>query len=180
MSRLSLHYLTTLMLAGLLFLSGCSSVKYEQDFKPGTEFSRHQSFAWRTANSEIDSADKVRLRRLAQAELERMGYRYQAENADLLIDISALTRISTGRGTGVGLSVGMPVGRSGAISIGGSKTMEGQNEEGVIIVDITDNTSNTLIWRGSAASIPLRHFSLSAEEQLSSILKQLLAQFPPE
>jgi hypothetical protein len=184
MCRSPQHYLTALMLSSILLLGGCSTVKYEQDFRPGTEFSQHQSFSWRNAGAEKDSqltsADRIRLQRLAQAELEQRGYRHQPDNPDLLIDISAFTRISTGRGTGVGLSVGMPVGRSGAIGVGGTRSVDGRREEGVILVDITDNATNTLIWRGSATANHLRHFSLGPEDQLRGVLQRLLAQFPPK
>ncbi|WP_111642666.1 DUF4136 domain-containing protein [Marinimicrobium alkaliphilum] len=171
----------TALIAGLLLSVGCSSVRYEQDYRPDTTFERYQSFSWRSAESEFEDADMRRIQRLARTQLEAQGYQYQAEDGELLIDLNLVTRLSQGGSSGIGLSIGLPVGRHGSVGVGGSQALgSGTKEEAVIIADITERASNTILWRGTASGVPTGHFTLRNEARLSEVLSKLFAQFPPE
>lgn len=159
---------------------GCASTKYNQDYKPETSFSHLKTYTWRHASSDIAGVDDQQLQHLADNQLASQGYTRTDTNADMLLDLNLVTRISTGSSTGIGLSIGLPIGQHGSIGLGGGKSVPNDKLEGVILIDITDNISNSLIWRGSAEGVPMQDFSLKAEDKLAMVLKKLLSQFPPK
>lgn len=161
-------------------IGGCAAPDYQQDFKPGTDFSQLKTYNWRKLSSEIPGFNTQQLQTLADSQLLSQGLSRTETDPDLLIDMTIVTRISAGASTGVGLSIGLPIGRFGSIGVGGGKSLPNDKQEGIIIVDFTEATSNQLIWRGSAEDIPMKDFSLKGEEELSAILNKLLSQFPPQ
>lgn len=170
----------SLLLLAALLLAACAGPKYQQDFREGTTFENLTSYTWRKVSSEIPGADNIQLQRLADQQLSLQGFTRIDSNPDLLLDMTLITRISTGSSTGIGLSVGIPLGRSGSIGLGGGKSVPNDKYEGVLLVDITEANSNALIWRGSAEGVPMENFSLQAEDKLVDVIARLLTQFPPE
>lgn len=168
------------LLALVLFIGGCASTKYNQDYKPGTDFAVHNTYNWRNANSEIPGVNAQQIQRMADNQLTGQGLNRTESNPDLLLDMTIVTRISTGSSTGLGLSIGLPVGRHGSIGLGGGRSLPNDKQEGIIIIDITDASTNNLIWRGSAEAVPLKYFSLSSEAQLAAVMNKLLSQYPPK
>ena len=168
------------LLALVLIMCGCASTKYNQDFKPGTDFSGHKTYNWRGASSDIPGVSAQQIQHQADTQLASQGFSRTESNPDLLFDMKVVSRISTGSSTGLGLSIGLPLGRHGSIGLGGGKSMPNDKQEGIIIVDITDTSTNNLIWRGSAEAVPLQHFSLSNEAKLAEVLRKLLSQYPPK
>ena len=168
-----------LLLLTVLFLNGCASTKYNQDYRPGTDFSNLHTYSWRNASSDIAGVDTARLQGFADQQLRTQGYSRVASGGDMLLDMNIISRVSTGRSTGIGLSFGIPIGQHGSIGVGSGKSISNDKLEGVILIDITKAASNSLLWRGSAEGIPLKDFSLQSEAKISSAISQLLAQFPP-
>lgn len=167
------------LLIAIFLLSACAGPKFQQDFREGTDFSSLHTYNWRKVMSEVQGVDNLQLQRLADRQLNLQGFTRAESNPDMLLDMTLLTRISTGSSTGIGLSVGVPIGRSGSIGLGGGKSVPNDRFEGLILVDVTDSASNSLIWRGSAEGIPMKDFSLKAEEKLAAAIGKLLEQFPP-
>lgn len=161
-------------------MCGCASTRYNQDFRPGTEFSDLKTYNWRNISSEIPEVTDERLQGLADKQLLSQGYLRTDNNPDFVIDVTLVTRVSTGSSTGVGLSIGLPIGRHGNIGLGGGKNVPNDKQEGVILIDATNSLTNTLIWRGSAEGIPLKDFSLKEEDKLANVLNKLFNQFPPK
>lgn len=172
--------LRSLVLGLSLLLSGCAAVHYSQDHKAGTDFSQLQSYQWRAVTIDIGGTDQALLKRLAERQLAARGLRQQPEQADLLVDLQVFSRAGRSGNTSIGIGIGMPVGRHGSVGLGTSQLLNKGKQEGVILIDITRASDNTLIWRGSAEGIPLIQFSLSAEQKLSDTLARLLSQFPPQ
>jgi len=170
----------SLLLLVALLLAACAGTKYQQDFREGTNFENLNSYTWRKMNSEVQGVDNIKLQRLADQQLSLQGFTRTDSEPDMLLDMTLITRISTGSSTGIGLSVGIPIGRSGSIGLGGGKSVPNDKFEGVLLVDITEANSNTLIWRGSAEGVPMEDFSLKAEDKLAEVIAKLLAQFPPQ
>jgi hypothetical protein len=162
-----------------LAISGCASPKYNQDFKPDTDFSQLKTYNWRNMSSEMAGVNSQQLQRLADSQLASQGFTRTETNPEMLLDMTVVARISTGSSTGLGLSIGLPIGRHGSIGLGGGKSVPNDKQEGIIIVDITESLSNNLLWRGSAEGIPMKNFSLQGEQQLAAVLGKLLSQFPP-
>ena len=163
-----------------LFLSGCASVKYASDFKSGTDFSNIKTYAMRSTSINIAGVDQVYMQQLVEQQLAAQGFQKLTENADVLVDLQVLSRVSQGGNTSIGIGLGLPIGRNGSIGLGTGKTLGKGKQEGVIIIDITDSQSNALIWRGNAEAVPLIYFSLKSEPKLRENIQQILLQFPPK
>lgn len=168
-----------LMSVILLLLGACASIKYADDYKTGTDFTGLKTYNWRAITVDVGGVDKTFLQSLADAQLRAQGFVLADTSADLLIDMQVFSRISTGGNTSIGIGIGLPVGNSGSIGLGTGQTLGKGKQEGVIVIDITQTSSNTLIWRGNAEGIPLINFSLKAEQKLRESFTQLLQPFPP-
>jgi hypothetical protein len=167
-------------LAVITTLSGCASVKYGTDFKSGTDFNPVKTYSWRAATINIPGANQVYLQGLIDEQLQTQGYQKVESAADVLVDLQLLSRVSRGGNTSIGIGLGLPVGRHGSIGLGTGQTMGRGKQKGVLIIDITDASSNALIWRGNAEEIPLIYFSLQSEPKLREIIQKVLIQFPPK
>lgn len=165
------------MLLGLL--SACTNIHYGNDFKTGTDFSGIKTYSWRATTVDIAGVDKTFLQQLADAQLRAQGFSPATEQADVLIDMQVFSRVSQGGNTSIGIGIGLPVGRSGNIGLGTGQTLNRGKQEGVIVIDILQADTGTLIWRGNAEGIPLINFSLSAEHKLRETFTTLLRPFPP-
>ncbi len=169
-----------LAIAAVMLLSACAQIRYGDDFKSGTDFNNLKTYQWRSATVDIGGTDKNLLQQLADAQLRAQGFISSDSAPDLLLDLQVFSRVSSGGNTSIGIGIGMPVGRHGSIGLGTGKLLGQGKQEGVIVVDITQAQSNTLIWRGTAEGIPLINFSLKAENKLRETFTQLLQQFPPQ
>ncbi|WP_039915342.1 DUF4136 domain-containing protein [Cellvibrio mixtus] len=167
--------ITTLMLLG-----ACTQIRYSDDFKSGTEFNGLKTYQWRSVTVDIGGTDKDLLQRLADNQLRTQGFVAADKAPDVLLDLQVFSRESSGGNTSIGIGIGMPVGRHGSVGLGTGQILGKGKQEGVIVIDVTQTKSNTLIWRGTAEGIPLINFSLKAEHKLSESFTQLLQQFPPK
>jgi Domain of unknown function (DUF4136) len=164
----------------LMLVSGCASVKYADDFKSGADFSQIKTYSWRAATVDIVGADKPGLQRMVDEQLQSQGYQLVDQGADVWVDLQLFSRVSKGGNTSIGIGLGLPIGRNGSIGLGTGKMLGQGKQEGVLVIDITEQTSNTLVWRGNAEGIPLLYFSLKSEPKLRENIRQLLMQFPPK
>ncbi len=164
----------------LVLMSGCASVKYADDFKSGADFSNIKTYSWRAATVDIAGVDKPYLQQLVDQQLQSQGYQLVDQGADVWVDLQVFSRVSKGGNTSIGIGIGLPIGRNGSFGLGTGKTLGQGKQEGVVIIDITEQASNTLIWRGNAEGIPLLYFSLKSEPKLRENIRQLLIQFPPK
>lgn len=174
------YYSTALVTTLLLLLSACANIHYANDFKAGTDFSGIKTYSWRAVSVDIGGIDQTFLQNLADAQLQSQGFTKVASNSDLLIDMQVFSRVSSGGNTSIGIGIGLPVGRHGSVGLGTGQTVGKGKQIGVIVFDITQTSTNTLIWRGNAEEIPLINFSLKAENKLRESFTKLLSPFPPQ
>ena len=173
-------FVSILLLAGVFsLLSACANIQYVDDHKAGTDFSHLKTYRWRSVDVDIGGVNKQFLQQLADEQLRAQGFTPADSNADMLIDMQVFSRISRGGNTSIGIGIGLPVGRHGNVGLGTGQTLGQGKQEGVIVIDITQSSNNTLVWRGNAEGIPLIHFSLNAEQKLRESFTQLLQLFPP-
>src|SRR5690606_5327492 len=99
-------------------------------------------YTWSNISSEIAGLDHPQIQALADHRLTAQGYLQSAANPDMLLDMTIISRIDTGSSTGLGLSIGLPIGRHGSIGLGGGKSLAREKQEGVILLDITDNRTH--------------------------------------
>ncbi len=167
------------LLSLLLLLSACTNIKYADDYKTGTDFTGLKTYNWRAITVDIAGADKQFLRDLADEQMRARGFVLADTSADLLLDMQVFSRVSKGGNTNIGIGIGLPVGRNANIGLGTGQTLGKGKQEGVIVIDITQTSSNVLVWRGNAEGIPLINFSLKAEQKLRESFVRLLQPFPP-
>lgn len=168
-----------LLLLTVILVSACAGPKFQQDYRPDSNFSHLKTYSWRQISTEIPGTESSQLQRLADNQLRTNGYVLNNESPDMILDMTVVTRVSTGSSTGVGLSIGLPIGRNGSIGLGGGKSIPNDKFEGVILLDVTESKNNDLLWRGSAEGIPLTHFELKNQTQLDLVMGKLIKQFPP-
>lgn len=173
------YFFTALMTGLLTLLSACTNIKYADDYKTGTDFSGLKTYSWRAVTVDIGGIDKAFLQNIADAQLRAQGFIPTENNADFVVDMQVFSRVSSGGNTSIGVGIGMPVGSHGGVGMSTGQTLGQGKQEGVIVIDITQSSSNSLIWRGNAEGIPLINFSLKAEQKLRESFSQLLSPFPP-
>jgi hypothetical protein len=166
----------------VITLTGCASQnKVSQDFKSDMDFTIHKTFSWRKSASEIKTVNTAAIQAVVDATLTQQGFQRVDANADMLLDLSVLTQSSSGKSTGVNFSVGLPIGGSGAIGLGTSKLLGQNNEQnGLLILDISAQKTNQIIWRGSLEAIPMNYFLLRNQSKLDAVIKKCVMQFPPK
>lgn len=173
------RFYALLIIVTALAFSGCANIHYANDYKSGTDFNGLKTYHWRAVTIDIGGTDQALLERLADNQLASQGFVRSQDKPDLLLDMQVFARQSKGGNSSIGIGIGLPVGRHGSIGLGSSQLLNKGKQEGVILIDITRASDNTLIWRGSAEGIPLIQFSLSAEQKLGATLAQVLTPFPP-
>lgn len=183
MSRFFTHILmmsTALVLT--LTLSGCATTNnVTQDYKPDTDFRPYKTFSWHNFSSDVAHADQVAIQRAVEQQLKQQGFELASGLSDLVLDLTIIKQAAAPSSTGLGISIGLPLGRHGAIGLGTSKLLGNEPKlEALIIVDITAQASNQILWRGTAENIPLSDFSLQNHLKLNAKLRELLQQFPPK
>jgi hypothetical protein len=170
-----------LIVCSLLLLGCATSNKISQDFKPNTNFSHIKTFAWHNFSSAITTTNNAAIKNIIEQTLIQQGFQLASESADFILDMNIIAQQRQTSSPRFGISLGLPIGNSGAIGLGTSKSLGDNNaQEGLIILDITEQSTHQIMWRGSAEAIPIEHFLLRNERYLNVTLKKLIAQFPPK
>jgi Domain of unknown function (DUF4136) len=168
--------------AVFVMLAGCASQnKVSQDFKSDMDFTIHKTFSWRKSSSDIKTVNSAAIQAVVDATLTQQGFQRVDANADMLLDLSVLTQNSSGKSTGVSFSVGLPIGGSGSLGLGTRKLLGNSNEQdGLIVLDISAQKNNQIIWRGSVEAVPMNYFLLKNQSKLEAVIKKCVMQFPPK
>lgn len=174
--------LTVILTICSFTLFGCATNnKVSQDFKPDTRFESFKTFSWQNFSSDIHTTNNAAIKNTIEQILTQQGFQLVTDNADLLLNMNIFAQQKSASSPRFGLSLGLPIGNNGSIGLGTSKLLGGGNQqEGLIIIDVTAAGANQVIWRGTAEAIPIKHFLLHNERQLNVVLKKLIAQFPPK
>jgi hypothetical protein len=178
MAKLFAHVLAFIFVC----LTGCATTgKVTQDYQPDTDFRPYKTFSWHNFSSEVVSLDQVAIQRTIEQQLHQQGFERVSGLSDLVLDLSVIKQPASTSSTGLGISIGLPVGRHGAIGLGTNKLLGNDPKmAALIIIDITAQASQQILWRGTAENIPLSHFTLQEQAKLNTTLRNLLAQFPPK
>ena len=176
------HNSLNFVIISLLFLAGCASNnKITQDYKLGTNFHQYKTFSWHQISSDIPSSNNKEIERAVESLLIQNGFQAVTEKADFILDMNIIRRQRMESSTGLGISIGLPLGNHGAIGLGTNKLLSNDNQqEGLIILDITALETHQIIWRGSAEAIPMNYFAIRNEKKLNDVLANLVNQFPPK
>lgn len=180
-----MKYALTLLCA--LAIAGCAGVPVRTDHDADTRFETFRNFAWlepahdQVADPVLDSQLLgTKVRRAAVANLTARGYReVPADRADFLVTYHTASRE---RMRDSNVTIGWGFGRGyyhrGHRSIWVDQTYWNDSfQEGTLMLDVIDASSNRLVWRGWVSTRVHRDsFTDAAVERAVS---DILARFPP-
>ncbi|RYY04821.1 MAG: DUF4136 domain-containing protein [Gammaproteobacteria bacterium] len=168
--------------AAILLISACAtSSKVTQDFKAGTDFHSYKTFSWHNFSSDVPASDQIAIQHEVEQQLSQQGFQLVSGAADLILDLNIIKHAASSSSTGVGLSIGLPIGRHGGLGLGTNKLLgKDTNVVALIILDVTAQSTNEVLWRGSAEDVPLDNFSVRNKDQLATVIGKLVKQFPPK
>jgi hypothetical protein len=161
----------------LALLAACSSVSTNYDYDMSYDFSKLRTYRWADIPSKSD-ADPLVVQRVGAAvesQLKAKGYAQAEGTPDFLVAtyVGRRTRIQvTDWGYGYG-----PWG--GWYGGGGLDVYE--YEEGTLIVDIVDNRTRKLVWRGTAVRIIDPGATPEEKtEHINEAVGKIFEDFPPK
>lgn len=188
------------LLAALLVAvsGGCATLEVQTEYDPRADFSGFETWVWMprepaaTGDPSLDNAIlHSRIRAVVEEQLALQGYRkLSSATPDFLVtfhtaidqrlDVSTVDRSYPRHGGG-------PYGGSGRWGPGGgwvysSETRVREYELGSLILDIADNRTRDLVWRGFAqAEVGQRSQDQARrDERLREAVRRMLEQFPPK
>ncbi|MDJ0622645.1 MAG: DUF4136 domain-containing protein [Desulfocapsaceae bacterium] len=180
------RFTTSVSLLLLLFLTGCAGIQVSEDYDTRTPFPKLQFYDWNPIA--IDDRDtrlnnpllQKRFREAIDRELQTKGF-VVAPIPDFRVQYtySIATRlesdpVSTGFGFGKG-----SYRRYGGIGISTRSDIR-QYDVGTLVIDIYDEQSAKLLWRGRGSDTYDNH--ATPEEmtvRVNKLVAAVLAQFPP-
>jgi hypothetical protein len=140
------------VLTAMVLATGCAELIANADFDPATDFGVYQTYAWAprdalpTGDPRLDANPffDARVRSAVDAELAAKGLALTDANPSLLVHYHASVRER--------LDVYRIDREAGYTTGGGERENVSVYEEGTLLVDLVDASSNRVIWRGWAQS----------------------------
>ncbi len=185
-----------LILSGLILLGACSSQPLMVvDHDPTVDFSRFHTYRWyddafpsKTSEYRQYNSSDARIRNYVNRELKAKNFReVSGVKPDFLINYSVSTqekmKVNSFAGyPSAGMHGGVGVGTHGsAVSLGySSGPSVSTYDEGTVIIDVIDTSTNTIVWR-SLAEGRLKKLSSRKEKdsRASTVAREMMADFPP-
>lgn len=174
------------LLALLIVVSSCSSVRVAADYDKNANFSEYKSFAFFKTGidkAEISDLDKRRILRAIEAELLAKGFT-KSENPDLLISLftKSQQRVDVynnswgmgawgwGGGWG-GFGPGWGWGWNQQPSVSTST-------QGTLYIDLIDANKKELVWQGMGTGYLSKKIE-KKEERIKEFVTEIMTKYPP-
>ncbi|WP_159018399.1 DUF4136 domain-containing protein [Algibacter sp. L3A6] len=179
-------FLKTLpLLALLIVVTSCSSVKVAADYDKDANFNNYKTFAFFKTGidkAEISDLDKRRILRAIEAELIAKGFT-KSEDPDLLISLftKANQRVdvynnSWGRGAwGWGGYGGFGPGWGWGFNQPSVST----STQGVLFIDLIDAKKKELVWQGMGSGYLTQKME-KKDERIKEFVSEIMMKYPPE
>ncbi|MGX9460164.1 DUF4136 domain-containing protein [Shewanella sp. A14] len=175
--------------AAVLALSACSTMKSTSDFDPSVSFEQYKTYSWvekknNDAGYHLDGLMDQRVRAAIETQLSQKGIsKTDKQTADLLVNyitkVDKKINIDTFNSHyGYNPYYGPRWGWGGSIQ---SETTVREYDVGTLMVDLVDNKTGILVWRGTVADT-VREQS-TPEERINSINKAIstvMMNYPPK
>lgn len=161
-----------------LLLFGCSGLKVDYDYDPGTDFTSYQTYSYypemRTGLSDLDTR---RLLSALDSVLLSRGFR-NSEEPDFLINIES-REYQRPRNSSVGVGIG-----GGGRNVGGGVSIGlpvGQPEmERELVFDFVDSQRDFLFWQAVSSSRFRENATpVEKEKLMRDIVVRVLSKYPP-
>ncbi len=178
-----------LLLTSVL-LAACGGIRVSQDYLPEASFNQLKTYRWDPAL--LAKEDKVennnpllnqRIHKAIDRKLAAMGYQLtDSDKADFRVSYQTQVqpRIES-EGTTGSFAIGFGnIGHFGAIGIHTGNIIT-EKDEATLVIDVIDNNSGKLLWRGVSTRYAYTH---TDPEKLTQIINKhvdaILSQFPPD
>lgn len=176
------------VLALLIILSSCSSVKVATDYDTKANFNNYKTFAFYKTGidqAEISDLDKRRILRAIEAELLAKGFTKSA-NPDILVSLftKSQQRVDVyNNNWGFG---GFGWGGFGGWGFGGFGPGWGWNQqpnvstsiEGHLYIDLIDANKKELVWQGMGTGFLSRNMK-KKEARIKEFVTEIMEEYPP-
>ena len=180
---------TLFIAAAVLALSACSTLKSTSDFDPSVSFEQYKTYSWVEKKNEdagyhLDGLMDQRVRAAVETQLSQKGIsKADKQNADLLVNyitkVDKKINIDTFNSNfGYNPYYGPRWGYGGSLH---SETTVREYDVGTLMVDLVDNKTGKLIWRGTVADT-VREQS-TPEERINTInqaIGTVMMNYPPK
>lgn len=171
----------------LFVLQACSGIQVSQDYEQGYDFAKLETYAWKSNDDKEygivgnDLMDQ-RIRTAIVNHLSAKQYRQRDSGTpDFYISYHmSVEQIIRSSNVSGGFSVGgSSSGRYGRIGIGTGGQVR-TYDQGTLLIDVTDGSSNKLIWRGTSTQSVSEHSDPEKITQsVNETVEKTLLQFPP-
>ncbi len=176
------------LLFTLVILQACSGIKVSQDYEQGYDFSKLKTYAWKpNDNKEYGIVDNdlmdQRIRTAIENNLSARQYvQIDSAKADFYISYHmSVEQIIQSSNVSGGITIGgSSSGHFGRIGIGTGGRVQ-TYDQGTLLIDVTDSSSNKLIWRGTSTQSVSQHSDPEKITQsVNETVEKTLLQFPPK
>jgi hypothetical protein len=175
------------LIAAILLVSACSSIKVVADYDQSTDFAKYKTFAFYKKGidkAEISDLDKRRILKAVEAQLLAKGLT-KSETPDLLVNIftKAKTKIDVyndNYGFGYGYGWGGYYGWWPWYYGPNFGVQISEYTEGTLFIDLIDAEKKELVWQGigSGGLNPSGNVT-KKEETIKEFVAEIMAQYPP-
>lgn len=165
------------MLLIFLVASSCSSVKVASDYDKNANFNQFKTFAFYKTGidkAEISDLDKRRILRAIENEMLSKGFT-KSENPDLLVSIftKSRERVNVNNNFGYGYGWGWSPWYWGP-----NYTTVSTSTEGVLYIDLIDNSKKELVWQGMGTGYLSQKID-KKEERIKEFVFKIMEKYPP-
>ncbi len=176
------------LLFTLVVVQYFSWIKFSQDYEQGYDFSSLKTYAWKpNDNKEYGIGDNDLMDHRIRSAIEntlsaRQFTQIDTGKPDFYISYHlAIEQIIHSSNVGGGFSVGRSSGgRYGSIGVGTGTRVQ-TYDQGTLLIDVTDSSSNKLIWRGTSTQSVSEHSDPEKiTESVNETVEKTLLQFPPK
>ena len=151
---------------GLVFVVGCSSIAVSTDYDPTADFSAYKTYSWAPyADGQIPGPSDKRLMTAINTEMQAKGYELVEEQADMILQYNAAIQDKIYVDS---MRYGYAWGTTDVY----------QYEQGTLVLNIIDHEKKEIVWVGTAKAAV--DSSSPNEDKVNSAVKQMLAKFPPQ
>ncbi len=164
--------------AAAVAMAACSTLKTSTDYRPGTDFGKYKTFAFKNTEDIKNNILVDRIKSALGTQLRAKGFTENDQNPDLIVvahpRLSQQTQINTyntGWGYGWGWRGGM----------GTTTSTVDQIPVGTLIVDLVDAKDKELVWRGTASdTLKEKATPEERDKSLNDAMAKLFEGFPPK
>ncbi|WP_242082334.1 DUF4136 domain-containing protein [Aestuariivivens sediminis] len=177
------------LLALVIMLSSCSSVRVAADYDKNANFNDYKTFAFFKTGidkAEISDLDKRRILRAIEAELLSKGFT-KSENPDLLISLFTKSQqrvdvYNNAWGYGAwGWGGWGPWGWGGygpGWGWGWNNPSVSTSTQGTLYIDLIDAKKKELVWQGMGTGYLSKNVE-KKEERIKEFVNNILSKYPP-